>query len=163
LISDNTSKAAVNHLTRVMAVSLAKQNITVNASKYTIFFTHTSIIIVSIEPVYIFMLYIVAPGVFPSKMTKFGLDNMGDLINMAQPMGRIGNAQDMAGMALFLSSRASAHITGAVVSVSIVLLLLVGRERDFFDSSFSHLSIYLDSRRWRTDDCGICYIKIIKN
>ncbi|KAJ3308233.1 hypothetical protein HDU76_004057 [Blyttiomyces sp. JEL0837] len=88
--SYNTSKAAVNHLTRVLAVSLAKQKVTVNC---------------------------IAPGVFPSRMTKFGIDNAKDLLDAAQPMGRIGTTEDMAGLALFLCSRASAHITGAVIPI----------------------------------------------
>jgi NAD(P)-dependent dehydrogenase (short-subunit alcohol dehydrogenase family) len=57
---DYASKAAFNHLTRVMASSLAKKFITVNA---------------------------IAPGVFPSKMTRFGIENAGDILEMVQPMG----------------------------------------------------------------------------
>ncbi|KAJ3160277.1 hypothetical protein HK101_000931 [Irineochytrium annulatum] len=86
----NASKAAVNHLTRTLAVSFARYNVTVNA---------------------------IAPGVFPSNMTKFGLDNAKDALVEAQPLGRIGTVEDMAGMALFLTSRASAHITGAVIPI----------------------------------------------
>ncbi|KAJ3091825.1 hypothetical protein HDU96_002931 [Phlyctochytrium bullatum] len=88
--SYNTSKAAVNHLTRLLANTLADKFVTVNA---------------------------IAPGVFPSNMTKFGLDNAKDALLSAQPTGRIGTPEDMAGLALFLSSRAAAHITGAVIPI----------------------------------------------
>ncbi|KAJ3220149.1 hypothetical protein HDU67_005473 [Dinochytrium kinnereticum] len=59
--SYNASKAAVNHLTRTMANSLAGKFVTINA---------------------------IAPGVFPSKMTKFGLENAKDSLLKAQPTGR---------------------------------------------------------------------------
>ncbi|KAJ3019835.1 hypothetical protein HKX48_001710 [Thoreauomyces humboldtii] len=85
-----TSKAAVNHLTRTMALPLARKNILINA---------------------------IAPGVFPSRMTKFGIDNGLEVMNESQPLGRIGSTEDMAGLALFLCSRASAHITGTVIPI----------------------------------------------
>lgn len=85
---DNASKAAVNHLTRSLALTLAKKYITVNA---------------------------IAPGVFPSKMTKFGIDNAIDVLVQGQPMGRIGCANDMSGMAVFLAGKASSHVTGAII------------------------------------------------
>ncbi|KAI8812914.1 hypothetical protein BJ742DRAFT_861631 [Cladochytrium replicatum] len=88
--SYNASKAALNHLTRGMAYSLAGRSITVNA---------------------------IAPGMFPSNMTRFGLENNGELLAAFQPTGRIGAASDMAGLALFLFSKASAHITGAVITI----------------------------------------------
>ncbi|KAL0567149.1 hypothetical protein V5O48_014848 [Marasmius crinis-equi] len=81
------SKAAVNHLTSVLAVKLGPQHITVNA---------------------------VCPGVFPSKMTAFGFRNAGEeAFNSVQPTGRVGTPQDAAGVIMFLSSPASAHVTGA--------------------------------------------------
>jgi NAD(P)-dependent dehydrogenase (short-subunit alcohol dehydrogenase family) len=73
-----------------MASSLASRKITVNA---------------------------IAPGVFPSRMTRFGVENNLELLEMVQPLGRIGKMEDVAGLTLFLSSRASAHITGAVIPV----------------------------------------------
>ncbi|KAF7334989.1 hypothetical protein MVEN_02249100 [Mycena venus] len=96
------SKAAVNHLTSQLAVKLAPSFVTVNA---------------------------ILPGVFPSKMSAFGLKTSGDKIVSRQPMGasalsfylnattdrkqgRVGGPGDMAGLALFLASPASAHITG---------------------------------------------------
>ncbi|KAJ7932723.1 hypothetical protein B0H13DRAFT_1954376 [Mycena leptocephala] len=56
----------------------------------------------------------ILPGCcFPSKMTAFGLKTSGDKLVSGQPMGRVGSPADMAGLALFLASPASAHITGA--------------------------------------------------
>ncbi|KZS98804.1 rhamnolipids biosynthesis 3-oxoacyl-reductase [Sistotremastrum niveocremeum HHB9708] len=90
LWSYNTSKAAVNHLTSLMASSLAPRFITVNA---------------------------ILPGVFPSKMTAFGFKTHGEKMAVGQPMGRVGSARDMAGLALFLVSPASAHITGSHIPI----------------------------------------------
>lgn len=86
LWSYNTSKAAVNHLTSLLASTLAVRKITVNA---------------------------VMPGIFPSKMTAFGYKTHGDNMAKGQPMGRTGVPKEMAGVALFLASPASSHITGA--------------------------------------------------
>jgi len=86
----SASKAAVHHLTRTLAKSLASDNITVNA---------------------------VAPGPFQSKMMKETLERFGDMIVAQVPRGRIGEPEDMAGVAVFLASRAGAYITGAVIPV----------------------------------------------
>jgi len=81
------SKAAVNHLTSQLALKLGPRHVTVNA---------------------------ILPGVFPSKMTAFGLRTAGDEVFIAhQPTGRYGSPSDMGGIALFLASPASAHVTGA--------------------------------------------------
>ncbi|KAF9018409.1 rhamnolipids biosynthesis 3-oxoacyl-reductase [Hymenopellis radicata] len=80
------SKAAVNQLTSTLAVKLGPRHVTVNA---------------------------ILPGLFPSKMTAFGFQQVGsDSFAASQPTGRYGSPQDMAGLALFLASPASAHITG---------------------------------------------------
>ncbi|KAK2460697.1 hypothetical protein APHAL10511_007167 [Amanita phalloides] len=80
------SKAAVNHLTSALALKLGPRQITVNA---------------------------ILPGLFPSKMTAFGLKNLGeDAFNFSQPSGRYGQPSDIAGLALFLASPASSHVTG---------------------------------------------------
>jgi NAD(P)-dependent dehydrogenase (short-subunit alcohol dehydrogenase family) len=51
----------------------------------------------------------IAPGVFPSRMTKFGLDN--------NAFESVGSVRHMAGLSIFLCSRASDHITGAVIPI----------------------------------------------
>ncbi len=84
------SKAAIHHLTRVMAVRLAPHGITVNA---------------------------VAPGPFESKMMAATLERFKDAIVAACPLGRIGEPEDMAGVAIYLASRAGAYLTGAVIPV----------------------------------------------
>ncbi|KAI5117402.1 hypothetical protein M0805_004624 [Coniferiporia weirii] len=98
LWSYNTSKAAVNHLTSQLAVTLGRRAITVNA---------------------------ILPGVFPSKMTAFGFKQAGeDKMNKAQPSGRVGAPTDMAGLALFLCSPASSYVTGAHILLDGGSLLL---------------------------------------
>ena len=86
----STSKAAVHHLTRVLAKQLAPRGITVNA---------------------------VAPGPFESKMMAETLERFRDAIIGSCPMGRIGEPEDMAGVAIYLASRAGAYVTGAVIPV----------------------------------------------
>ncbi len=86
----SSSKAAVHHLTRVLAVRFASDNITVNA---------------------------VAPGPFESKMMHQTLERFRDAIVGSCPLGRIGEPEDMAGVAIYLASRAGAYVTGAVIPV----------------------------------------------
>jgi NAD(P)-dependent dehydrogenase (short-subunit alcohol dehydrogenase family) len=86
----SSSKAAVHHLTRVLAVQLAPKRITVNA---------------------------VAPGPFESKMMAATLDRFRDAIVASCPLGRIGEPEDMAGVAIYLASRAGAYVTGTVIPV----------------------------------------------
>lgn len=84
------SKAGVLHMTRMMAKNLAKDGIAVNA---------------------------IAPGYFPSKMTAGVAEMVGDEIIEATPLKRWGTPEDMAGVALFLGSRASAFLCGSTVTV----------------------------------------------
>ncbi|HYM15295.1 MAG TPA: SDR family oxidoreductase [Dehalococcoidia bacterium] len=86
----SSSKAAVHHLTRVLAHTLAAQRITVNA---------------------------IAPGPFESKMMEATLQRFGESIRASCPLGRIGRPEDMAGTAIFLASRAGSYLTGAVIPV----------------------------------------------
>lgn len=86
----SSSKAGLIHLTRVLARRLAGENINVNA---------------------------IAPGPFESKMMAETLRVFGDAIKQSCPRGRIGEPEDMAGAAIFLASRASAYVTGALLPV----------------------------------------------
>jgi NAD(P)-dependent dehydrogenase (short-subunit alcohol dehydrogenase family) len=88
--SYSASKAGLHHMTRVLARELGPRHITVNA---------------------------VAPGPFESKMMAATLTTFGDAIAQAAPLRRIGRPDDMAGAAVFLSSRAGAYVTGAVLPV----------------------------------------------
>ncbi|MGW7352862.1 SDR family oxidoreductase [Streptomyces sp. NPDC054784] len=85
-----SSKAGLHQLTRVLARELGPQHVTVNA---------------------------VAPGPFPSRMMASTLDALGDTIAAKAPLRRLGRDDDMAGVAVFLASRAGAYLTGAVIPV----------------------------------------------
>ncbi len=88
--SYTASKAAVHMLTRHLAARLAAEQITVNA---------------------------IAPGPFESKMMAFALssDEAREAVAGMIPLGRIGRADDAAGLTLFLASRAGAYLTGTVI------------------------------------------------
>ena len=95
--SYSPSKAAVHHLTRVLAAHLIKDHIIVNA---------------------------IAPGPFPTWMLStgvgFGGKTEGDgvnweLIGQGNPSGRVGTMEDIAGLAIFLSSRAGAYVVGQTI------------------------------------------------
>ena len=88
--SYSASKAAVHHLSCVLARKLAPKQITVNA---------------------------VAPGPFQSRMMKATLERAGDGIRDMVPLRRIGSPEDMGGVAIFLASRAGAYLTGTVIPV----------------------------------------------
>ena len=88
--SYSASKAGLHHLTRVLAKELGPRHITVNA---------------------------IAPGPFESKMMAATLRSFGDAIAASAPLRRIGRPDDMAGAAVFLSSRAGSYVTGAVLPV----------------------------------------------
>ncbi len=90
LSAKQRSKAAVLHMTRVLARKLAPQRITVNA---------------------------IAPGPFESKMMHETLETFGDQIKSTIPLGRIGRREDMAGATIYLASRAGAYLTGLTIRV----------------------------------------------
>jgi len=90
------SKAGVHHLTRVLAAHLVKQNIIVNA---------------------------IAPGPFPTYMLSTGVGGGGDTdavdweaLGKGNPRGRVGTPEDIAGLTIFLSSRAGAFTVGEVIT-----------------------------------------------
>lgn len=84
------SKAACIHLSRLQAAKLAPKHIHVN---------------------------VICPGVFPSRMTAFGMrEAMGSLVER-QPTGRIGTPEDFAGLVLFLCGRGGAHTVGTVQEI----------------------------------------------
>lgn len=84
--SYSASKAAVIMLTRHLAKSLIRDGVIVNS---------------------------ISPGPFRSKMTSALLDAAGDRVSKMIPNGRIGTPEDIAGVALFLASRASQNTIGA--------------------------------------------------
>ena len=87
----NTSKGAVINFTRTLAGEWGEYGITVNA---------------------------IAPGFFPSKMTKGVLATIGEeALAKGSPLGRIGDDEDMKGVALLFASDASKHITGQTLAV----------------------------------------------
>ena len=88
--SYGASKAALHQVTRMLAHDLGPQHITVNA---------------------------IAPGPFQSKMMAATLETFGDAIAASAPLRRIGRDDDMAGIAVFLASRAGSYLTGTVIPV----------------------------------------------
>jgi NAD(P)-dependent dehydrogenase (short-subunit alcohol dehydrogenase family) len=56
-------------------------------------------------------------GPFPSKMMKETLEKYENEIKDSIPLARIGNANDMAGIIVYLSSIASAYVTGAIIPI----------------------------------------------
>ncbi|PHR24909.1 MAG: 3-oxoacyl-ACP reductase [Hoeflea sp.] len=90
--SYSASKAAVHHLTRILAEELASKRVTVNAF---------------------------APGPFQSRMTAFATakDEQVEKVGAGVPLGRIGAPDDVAGATLYLCSRAGSYITGAILPI----------------------------------------------
>ena len=89
-ISYNTSKAAVINFTRTLAGEWGPYGITVNA---------------------------LAPGFFPSKMTRGVLERMGDDAARRAPLRRLGDDEDLKGALLLFASQAGKHITGQTLAV----------------------------------------------
>ena len=86
----NTSKGAVITLTKDLAVKWGQHNINVNA---------------------------IAPGFFPTKMTKGVLAKGKDPILESTPLKRLGSDDDLKGAAIYLASKASDYVTGNILVV----------------------------------------------
>lgn len=91
-IGYSASKAAVIHLGRNLAVELGPRHITVNS---------------------------ICPGFFPTKMSSGLLELTGGAAQIARenPMGRLGRPDDIAGVIVYLTSRAGAHVNGATIEI----------------------------------------------
>ncbi|KAB8079524.1 hypothetical protein BDV29DRAFT_54961 [Aspergillus leporis] len=89
--SYSASKAAVIHLTKNLAVELGPRHILCNA---------------------------IAPGFFPSKMADGLINAQGGLKSLEEnsPNKRLGRPEDIAGLVVFLGSRAASHLNGAVIA-----------------------------------------------
>lgn len=88
----SASKAAVLHLGRNLAVELGPRHITVNS---------------------------INPGFFPSKMSNGLLELSGgaDKIGQSNPMRRLGRPEDIAGVVVWLASRAGSHVNGEGIAI----------------------------------------------
>jgi gluconate 5-dehydrogenase len=89
-VAYNTSKGAVVNFTKALAAEWGVYGITVNA---------------------------LAPGFFPSKLTRATLDSMGEQLIRQTPLRRLGDDDDLKGAALLFACAAGKHITGQVLAV----------------------------------------------
>ncbi len=89
-IAYNTSKGGVISFTRALAAEWAQYNINVNA---------------------------IAPGFFPTKMTKGIMEMLGDEVATKAPLKRVGGPEDLKGITALLASDACAFITGQIIAV----------------------------------------------
>jgi len=86
----NTTKGGLVNFTRALAAEWGEHGITVNA---------------------------IAPGFFPSKMSKGVLERLGEKIVAHSPLHRLGGDEDLKGVVALLASDASRHITGQIIAV----------------------------------------------
>jgi NAD(P)-dependent dehydrogenase (short-subunit alcohol dehydrogenase family) len=89
-LSYSTSKGGVVNFTRALAIEWGKHNVNVNA---------------------------IAPGFFPTRMTKGILEMIGDDAANAAPLKRVGGPEDLKGVVALLASDAGAFITGQIIAV----------------------------------------------
>ena len=89
-IAYNSSKGGIVNFTKSLAAEWARFSITVNA---------------------------IAPGVFPSKMSKGMIDRAEEYILQQTPLKRLGSGEDLKGLSVLLASDASAYITGQTIAV----------------------------------------------
>jgi len=86
----STSKGGVVNFTRALAVEWGRHNINVNA---------------------------IAPGLFPTRMTRGILEMMGDDVSRQAPLGRLGGPEDLKGIVAVLASDAGSFITGQIIAI----------------------------------------------
>ncbi|PUE15436.1 SDR family oxidoreductase [Limnohabitans sp. WS1] len=99
-IAYNTSKGAVINFTRALAGEWGEHGITVNA---------------------------ICPGFFPSKMTYGLLEKLGaDKMSQGAPLRRLGDDEDLKGLALLYASDAGKHITGQWMAVDGGVSAIIG-------------------------------------
>jgi gluconate 5-dehydrogenase len=99
-IAYNTSKGAVINFTRALACEWGRYGITVNA---------------------------IAPGFFPSKMTRGTIEAVGvETLAAHAPLQRLGDDEDLKGAALLFATRAGKHITGQILAVDGGVTALTG-------------------------------------
>lgn len=89
-IAYSTSKGALITLTKDLAVKWAKYNIRVNA---------------------------IAPGWFPTDMSKWVIEHHGQKLLNHIPLHRFGEGDELKGIIVYLASEASRYVTGAVIPV----------------------------------------------
>jgi NAD(P)-dependent dehydrogenase (short-subunit alcohol dehydrogenase family) len=89
-IAYSTSKGALITFTKDLAVKWAKYNIRVNA---------------------------IAPGWYPTDMSRWALENHGKKILGSVPMGRFGEPEELKGAVVYLASEASRYVTGIILPV----------------------------------------------
>ena len=90
-IAYNSSKGALINFTRALAAEWGRYGITVNA---------------------------LAPGFFPSRLTKGLIDQVGNERMTANvPMGRLGGDEDLIGPVLMFAAESSRYVTGQVLAV----------------------------------------------
>lgn len=88
----STSKAALIHLSRNLAIALGPRNITVNS---------------------------ISPGVFPTALTMPMINMVGGVEKMVDksPNHRIGRPEDIAGVVIYLASRAGSHVNAVNIVI----------------------------------------------
>jgi gluconate 5-dehydrogenase len=89
-VAYNAAKGAVVSMTRALAAEWGPRNIRVNA---------------------------LAPGFFPSRLTRVTLDQHGDEALRQTPLGKLGGDTDLMGPAVLLASDAGGHITGQTLVI----------------------------------------------
>ena len=99
--SYSIAKAAVHKLTSVLAAKLIKDNIICNA---------------------------IAPGPFPSKMLGSAVENDYTIISKKNPSRRVGLPEDIAGLAIFLASKAGEFTVGETISCDGGLVASAGHD-----------------------------------